>query len=213
MKILTVTPHKPIIYPPGIISLVLLPVFCLVFLNQHKAFVRQGAMDVTMWPPYGIKNLPKKYQVKFPPDRNYLAINLNGTDADDKVRLDYARLEVKKMLSDKDTAKGVNFHFGNHTKYWTYVNAIDICQTEGVQTYGITQDDIYALYVKPEIYDKPQYTFICGMGYRNQEMRNREKREERLQAINKKIKDYWPLGIPFLIMSFFAIRKLFLNLG
>lgn len=166
MKILTLTPHKPIIYPPGIISLVLLPVFCLVFLNQHKVFVRHGAMDVAMWSPNANKGLPKqyqdKYQVKFPPDRNYLAINLNGTDADDKIRLDYARLEIKRMLSAKDTVSAVNFHFGNHTKYWTYVNAIDICQTEDVRAYGITQDDIYAVYIKPKIYDESRSGFFVA---------------------------------------------------
>jgi len=215
MRILTLTPHKPIIYPPGIISLVFLPVFCLFFLYQHKAFVHQGYIDVTMWSPYWNKISPKEYQVKFPPDRDYLTINLDGNDAANKTRLDFARLEIREMLNSKDTHKGVRFHFGKTSKYWSYVQAYDICQVEGVPGYAQYQDDIYAVYVKPKIYDQVNSVGLLGndliMLPPSPEELNRRMWDERLQFIGKIAKAFWPIGIAFLTMTFFAVRKLFLK--
>jgi hypothetical protein len=211
MRILTLTPHKPIVYLPGMISLVFLPVFCLVFLFQHKAFVHQGYIDVAMWSPYWNKISPKEYQVKFPPDRNYLTINLDGNDAANKTRLDFARLEIREMLNSKDTHKGVKFHFGKTSKYWSYVQAYDICQVEGAPAYGQYQDDMYAMYIRPKVDDKPKYMFFCGTGQALQESINRELHKERLKAIDKMTRTFWPLGIVFLTMTFFAVRKLFLK--
>jgi hypothetical protein len=215
LKVLTLSPHKPIIYPPGIISLVLLPVFCLVFLNQHKAFVHQYAMDVTMYDPdWNAKKIPGIYHPLFPPVRDYLDINLDGNDAANKTRLDFARLEIREILDSKDIHKGVKFHFGKTSKYWSYVQAYDICQVEDAPAYGQYRDDMYVMYVRPKVYNNEETSsrFLFNdliMLPPSPEELNQRMWDKRLQLIGKITKGFWPIGIAFLTMSFFAIRKLF----
>lgn len=210
MRVLALTPHKPIFYPPGMISLVLLPVFCLVFLFQHKAFVNLGYIDVAMFDSgWDAKKISETYHIQFPPVRSYLDINLNGNDAANKTRLDFAQLAIREILDSKDTHKGVKFHFGKTSKYWSYVQAYDICQIEGVPGYGQYRDDLYVTYFEPKVDDDAGGGFFCGTMMLEQEARNREEHKERLKAIDKMVITFWPVGIAFLTMSFFAIRKLF----
>lgn len=158
MKILTLTPRKPIIYSPGMISLILLPLFCIVYLKQHKAFVHYSAMDIAVWSPDWNNRLPKRLQMEFPPVRNYLRINLDGNEIGDKARLDFARLEIRKMRASGDTERGINFHFWNTAKYQAFVTALDICQTENAGIFIPYKDDIYVMVPKRIIFKETDYT-------------------------------------------------------
>jgi hypothetical protein len=157
MKILTLTPRKPIIYTPGIISLILLPMFCLVYLKQDKAFVHYSAIDIAVWSPDWNNRLPKRLQMEFPPVRNYLRINLDGNEIGDKARLDFARLEIRKMLASGDTKRGIDFHFWNTAKYQDFITAIDICQTENADIYIPYKNDIYVIVPKRMIFKRADY--------------------------------------------------------
>ncbi|WP_295713366.1 hypothetical protein [Mucilaginibacter sp.] len=215
MKILTLTPRKPIIYPPGMISLFLLPMFCLLYLKQHKAFEGQSWMNVAMWSADFDKMLPEKYQHKFPASRNYLDINLDGNDVNDKIRLDFARLEVRRILATGDTIKGVDFHFGKTARYWTFINSLDILGTENAQMYGPYKDDIYFWYKKPQIYPKSKYGGFLANDIMILPLTSDEVSQRlwngRIAFLNKALKDFWAPGIVFLMMLFFAMRKLVVN--
>jgi hypothetical protein len=144
MKILTLSPHKPITYTPGLISLLLLPVFCLVFLHQHKDKLK--AMDVAYYSPEWNKRLPKAYQFKFPPDRSYINVNLTGNTNSDKSLLEFARMQIRTMLKARNNSIGVRIHFGPRVQYWAYVSALDICYSENAESWAPYQDDIFVVY-------------------------------------------------------------------
>lgn len=205
MRVLTLTPRKPIIYLPGVISLVLLPVFCLVFLFQHKAFVHLGYIDVAMYESgWDAKKISETYHAQFPPVRNYVDINLDGNDAAVKSRLDFARLEIREILQSKDTHKGVRFHFGKTSKYWSYVQAHNLCQIEGVLAYTPYQDDIYAGYVAPQK-DSKSYAMPCGgIRYTYVEIKTDQKIwEEQVQIIKK----FYAPALLFAMMTFFTVKR------
>ncbi|MFB0497589.1 hypothetical protein ABID99_003826 [Mucilaginibacter sp. OAE612] len=149
MKILTLAPHKPIAYAPGLISLVLFPVLCVLFFHKHKVFTQRNCIDLVMCDPSWPKLTPAEHKVRFPPDRSYIDVNLNGNPASDRSLLDFARMEIRTMLKTRNTTLGIRFHFGNKSRYWTYVNALNICYTEKVQSWMAYQDYIYVVYVKP----------------------------------------------------------------
>ena len=212
MKMLTLTPRKPIIYPPGIISLVLLPIFCLIYLNEHKAFAPRNMMTIAVWSPEGQQALPKKIQHKFPPERKYLRINLDGkNEADNKIRLDFARLQIREMLKLRDTIGGVDFHFGSEAKYWTFINALDICQTENAPAYAPYKDDIYVINVIPKktTGEKP---FICGNLSQNCSYLGLNYPGLTIPGFNQLTMFWGAPGIAFLMMMFFSLRKLYFNL-
>ncbi|WP_413666786.1 hypothetical protein ACEN9X_19890 [Mucilaginibacter sp. Mucisp86] len=148
MKILTLAPHKPITYVPGLISLVLFPMLCLMFLYQHKAFVHRGALNIAIVDPDMDRLIAKKYHVKIPPERSYTNVNLTGNAMGDQSLLEFARFEIKSMIRIKSKTLGIRFHFGNKMKYQTFVSVIDMCSVEEAIAWIPLNDDIYVFYVK-----------------------------------------------------------------
>lgn len=213
MKILTLTPRKPIIYyPSGIITLVLLPVFCLVYMSKHDLFTPANKMEITFWSPDLPKTLFKGTKQSILSKRKYFQINLDGkNDADDQIRLDFARLQIREMLKAKSFTDGVDFHFGVKAKYWTFVKALDICQVENVPSFLPYKDDLYAIYTKPEPIVE---TFICGNQFRSGDYHIGKSTYQELtfQFLTEQLKLFWAPALLFLIMTFFAFRKLYLNL-
>jgi hypothetical protein len=218
MKILTLTERKPIIYPPGIISLVLLPVLCLIYLNKHKAFDEQSCINVAVWSPDWAKGLPSKYQDEYPLDKKYLAINLDGDNANNKNRLDFARLEMRRIITSEDTTSGVDFHFDKKAQYWTFVAALDILQTENAEIYSAYKDDIHTWYKKIHNVSRPSYSFSFSLD--DDIIRLPPTHEEIIwrlwhngvKFIAKVLENFWAPCIIFFAMLFFSFRKLYLNL-
>lgn len=148
MKILTLTPHKPITYTPGLISLLLLPAFCLMFLYQHKAFNKLTALDIAYISPDWNRGMPKAYQFRFPPERSYIDVNFSGNALSDQSLLEFARIEIKSLIRAKNKTLGIHFHFGSKAKYQTFVSAIDMCYAEDDISWIPYQDDMYVVYTK-----------------------------------------------------------------
>jgi hypothetical protein len=215
MKVLTLNPRKPIIYLPGMISLVLLPVACLIFLNMHRPSAGLSWMDIVLWGPDMVKSFPEDYRY-FPLDRKYINITLDGDDNRNRAKLIFARSEVTKMLHSKDTVNGINIHFTDKSKYWAYVNAWDICLSQGVQNYRAYNDDfsiIYGRFQKMHTAPAPEIitslNIDSGMEYYSAEYIWEQKKK----ALSLALKVFWAPFLVFLLMTFFAIRKLYLNLG
>jgi hypothetical protein len=148
MKILSLTPHKRITYTPGMISLLLLPVFCLMFLHQHKAFTKLNGMSVVFMDDDWNRKLPAKYQFRFQDARSYIAVNFSGNTASDRSLLDFARSEIKTLIRTQNKTLGIRFHFNSKTQYQTFVSAIDMCSVDDGISWASYHDDIYVLYSK-----------------------------------------------------------------
>jgi hypothetical protein len=144
MKILALTLHKPITYAPGLIILMLLPALCFMFLYQHNAFAHKGVLNIAIVDP----DIAMKYHFTIPPERSYISVNFTGSVSDDQSLLDFARLEIKSMIRTKSKTLGIRFHFGNKTKYQTFVSVIDMCSADEAIAWISLKDDIYVLHVK-----------------------------------------------------------------
>ncbi len=157
--------RKKIYYIPGIISLTILP-----FLFIHFADKELKANSIAVIPiVLTDTNLPKKfpevfkdYKETFPPKRNYTDIVLTGNLKDDGIKLEFAQIKIRKILSANDPINGVHFQFGNSSQYWTFVKAIDILRIEGAKTYMLLDKDLWFYHFPP---DTTIVNWICGATY------------------------------------------------
>ena len=136
---------RRIYYLPGMISLVLLPLICIWYINPGKWFQHHGVLEVVMPDPPTRDSDKILYSISSLPKRNYHNINLTGEEFGDKVKLNNAQFELRRLLQEKDTINGLHIIFGNKTKYWEMVKAIDICKIENVQAYMLYRNDFWAL--------------------------------------------------------------------
>lgn len=109
--------------------------------------------------------LPKKFPglIKFPlsPSRDYFSITLSGDRKSDENKLDLSRVRLGEMLKQKNSAKGIRYHFEENAEYWSFIKALDICQVEGAKTYLPYENDLWVNHM-PDDTTEPLETFVCG---------------------------------------------------
>lgn len=196
-------------YPVGLVSLIMLPTLCIWYLYSHKAFKKSRAIEVNWW-----SNDWEKYNTF--PKRNYSVINITSNDRNDKIKLDSAQFEIRKLIISKDTTKGIRFVFENNSKYWTLIRAIDICKIEKANYFIPKDNDLWIInYVpKPIIKSDNSPMILCGTGsmrgvpYIESDEEIEENMIKKKQYILETAKAY-SLSIAFFsIMILIAIKRL-----
>jgi hypothetical protein len=214
MKLLNFQPHRKIKYAPGMVSLILLPLLCLGWLYYNKAFERKSLIDIAFYSPEWNKSLPKDLQFEFPPKRDFTVINLKGNDKNDKLNLQYAHILLNQWKSNKDTIQGINFHFGNKAKYWTFIGAINVLKAVDMGWYMAYKNDLYATYPRGYFKQSPGSECACSLegDIRSSPLSsNKESKRlwsERLTFIKYAVKNYWAQCLVFAVMLILTMLNL-----
>ena len=201
-------------YPAGLISLVLLPLLGYYYIYSKPAFEQKYVIEINTLSPQLIKNNPKIF-----PDpaklRQYKPILLTGNDIEDAIKLRQFQLEIRNMISNKDTIKGAQIIYGSKAKYNSFVESINICYKENASYWAPLNNNFYVIYRNPT---KQNYLqSFCGtseiQAYYDRLMRNEEERLHRIlhpvpqKSIIDIAKSFWPAGILYIIMVSLTARK------
>ena len=204
--------RKKIFYVPGLISLVFIPLFCLVYFYNINAFKVYGSLDISL---VSDKEEFEKYKIK--DLRKYKDFIFNGEKTQElklqelklqELKLQELKFFVRDLVRKYDTINGAKIHFGLKTDYNTFVNVIDILTTEKVPTWAPFKDDMYVLASgKPK--QKEDHRFFCGTGAYS------EKNTLRIEEENRK-KELFIFQVSFLrqqwIIFLGYLGILFLNI-
>ncbi len=79
------------------------------------------------------------------PKRDYKLINLTGNEELDCIKLNEAQLLIKDLVNSKDRNKGLKFHISDTTKFWTFIEVINICFTEKSKTFIPYKNTVWVL--------------------------------------------------------------------
>ena len=91
-------------------------------------------------------NILKKWKV---PPRQYLVVTFTGDTATDRIKMNFGRLYVRDMLRSKDTVHAIDFHFGDSSRYSTFVGVLSICWEKDAKLFPATDSGIKVLYWLP----------------------------------------------------------------
>jgi len=80
------------------------------------------------------------------PKREYLNIELDSSQAQNKVSLDFAQLYIHQIIAKEDTIHGVHFHFGSGAKYEHLIRVLDVLISERAERYQALPEDIWFFY-------------------------------------------------------------------
>lgn len=186
-------------YPAGAISLILLPVFCLLYFKHGGVFEKPHAMRVYCMEKPGAKPSSLDF---IPLKRNDLEITLNGDDQEAKIKLDFARVFVKQMVSEQDTVNGIRFKFTEKAKYWMFVRALDICKVENAPPFVTLENDVRAYYWVREK-STPFLPLLgnCMVDDRLEKWLAQEREETRRRSYRDYLHSLWPAGLLFMFMA------------
>ncbi len=146
-------PHKKLYYTSGLISLLLLPILCVLYVQKTKVFERLYAIELNAWTPLMSEYwVMEGYDYYIHPQRNYLNIYLTGNEKEDRTKLDFVQLQLRDLVKSKDTLSGVHIVLGNNSKYWEFVEIINISMKEKARRFTYVGNDFwfFNFYPKPK---------------------------------------------------------------
>lgn len=204
--------RKPIIYIPGLISLVALPVLIAWIFNTQRPFTDR-VIEVNYRVCCSLDNKErllhwacrnKKYC-----DGHFKEIILTGNDSQDMKSIRLSIPFIKRVRLAQDSLKGVRYHFDDKARYWAFVKVLDTLQTEGANVYPKADGDIWVFnigipYIKVE---KP--ILICGSGHFVSSLNNQENELSGEAYWLDYLRYLWPSGLLLISMVILGLTNLY----
>jgi hypothetical protein len=231
MKNVSQFKESRIYYSTGMISLILLPVFCLLNINEQLELKKQRFIEVNWWDESLGEFWKNEYSFSKFPRRNYTNINISDNKNENTQNLLLAKQEIKKLISTQDTSIGIHFHFDMNATYSSFIKVIEICKNEKAKIYVVDDNDVwvynYKTILKTEIphikvneKDIP-LPMLCGTSdhdypreivnlYSAEEQARiyREEKYGKLIFVFSYIKKYWVSCLLFIVMTVLSIKRL-----
>lgn len=129
--------RKKIFYVPGMISLVFIPLFCLIYFCFSIFFKINAGID------FALVDDQNFLENKVYSRRQYKIFNFNETEFQNEIKLEKMKFYLRDLIKNRDTVNGVIAHFGSQTKYKTFINVLDVLGIEKAPIYVLYKDDFY----------------------------------------------------------------------
>lgn len=145
------TPAK-LLYVPGMISLAMLPVLIVAFLNQRDDQRKQQVCVEIIWsreasdPP---PNAGNDRHITPWPKRTWLRLEFTGDPATDRTKLEFSRLYLHDIVDNPDTEDGVHFVMNKTANYGAFVSILNMLLAEKISRYAVRDDGIWVTNFPP----------------------------------------------------------------
>lgn len=130
--------RKRIFYVPGMISLVLIPLFCFYHFYKVNAFKVYSSLE------FSVPNKEDFEKYKVRDLRRYKIFDFNG-EMSEKNKLEEMTFYLRDLKVKKDTINGIQIHFGPKANYQTFISSIEILTVEKAPTWIINDNDIFVI--------------------------------------------------------------------
>ncbi|WP_329805504.1 hypothetical protein [Flavobacterium facile] len=202
--------HKSkIYYSAGFISIILLPILCVLNSKNNEAFTNCCSIDIQIWDGKE-DDLGNKGLTKFLNSKKYTTVNLNGDSVIDLKKIDKAAIKIKGITLSKDSIRGVKFHFGPNSDYATFIRVLDVLAIQKAGFYVPYKDDIFVANPKPIRSTSKQiniipHIFKCGYSSLN------EQNDNFIDWLfwKEKFKKYYLVIILYFLMVFFQFKSMY----
>jgi hypothetical protein len=203
--------QRKIQYVPGMISLILLPILCVWYLNEHKNVERVIEFH------YPVKYHPHDINIlcSYPYDtsclslpynrRKYCVFKLNGNSVDDSLLLIKFNEKLQHIVQSEDTISGLQVTFGDSVQYKYFIKTINICLHDTfLPIYTVYEDNLWYFHRKhsPKFKKTTRDNYIK---YKNGKLNN-QKIKHNISQDEKKIIAFWPFFLVFIGFSLISIR-------
>ena len=198
---------KKIYYSAGLISIILLPIICILHLKSIDAFTHYGVINFQMWDGKE-ENIGTKGISEFLNSKKYTIVTLTGNNNSDKTKLDIAEKNVRKLILSNDSVSGIKFHFGEKSEYWTFIRVLDILANEKAKFYVPYKDDIWFTNPKIRKINKNlKHIKLVYCGYRPNYINESE--SIKWDEIKEIVSKYYLSIIAYLLMLVFTIKRIY----
>lgn len=213
--------RRRIYYIPGIISLIFLPIICIIYLKNNTIKTEERAIEIVM---------PRKYNpiangrnsdvfdtaVLSRPEniRKYREIRMSDNFEENNEKITEFKQSVEKLVLTKDTLNGVHLTMSSTTTYNEFIKLLDICFSSTIVCrFIVFEDNIWYQYKNFDSIEVSQVKAYKEERLRNQKEKQKEKiiarsielsRETFFQRLESLL-EIWPWLIGYLALGFISI--------
>ena len=207
--------HKKIFYAPGMISLLFIPLFCLIFFYSQNSFVEYNCMDIGFLDDKSFQEIKAKYG--FPIPRKYENFVFNNKEKLQIDKFKTLKLSLQKLKKDYDTVKGIKIHLGEHCDYASYIRLINIMYETKMPTWIHYKNDIWVLIGNKSKKKKAEnhVRMNCGtqeyVDLEKSILLELEKENKKKEFLNSFYKNKWMILIGYIgivVLNIFSLIKL-----
>lgn len=207
-------PHKKLYYTSGLISLLLLPILCVLYLQKQGASNPIFSIEYKEIFHHGNISLRSKE------NKAYKTYCLSGDEVSDTKILKSVHEQMHELVTKKDAKSGVLVRFSNKSNFSSFIEILNICYKENIQRYEFYNDEFklyYSSFNYDELINKDQSSDyeICGTARISQSTLSEEAVKQNQIIRNLKetpvslIIFYILLSTLFLFMCGSEIRRIF----
>ncbi|MEA9412692.1 hypothetical protein [Flavobacterium sp. PL02] len=193
--------NSKIYYSAGLISIMLLPILCILYLKKNDAFTSYNSIKLEPWNE-------ENYKEEIVPiinSKKFTAVNLTGNSTSDKAKLNAAEKRIKELIATKDSINGIKFHFEDKSEYWSFIKVLEILETQNAKFYVPYKNDIWFAYSRGE--KKKTIFRVCGDFRRIIPIDEKNFKIEWQEIIEITKKFYLPI-IAYILMLFFTFKRI-----
>jgi len=190
--------YKKIKYYPGLISIIVLPIFCVLFLKNNYDSKRQTAISLTTWS----EDFFYDETMYILNNRKFKKVVFTGDLYLDEMKLKTSQKEIQSLISNYDTLNGIQFNFEANSHYKTYVNLLEILQLENARYYISYKNNIW--FTNPTIPKNAFNSVNCGF---NPKPIDEYEQINTYELIKSFIEKYYYLGLIYFFLCYLGIRS------
>ncbi len=143
---------RKVFFPTGIISLIFLPLFCLVYFYYHHSFQKYSVLELNYLGSKSLRKMNPRFRPVLP-QREFHRIELTGDTQVDRVKLDYVQVYIREIVARKDTVHGIHLVLKDEVKYTNLVRAIDIPYIEKLEQWWMNEKGIWYFEIPKSSFD------------------------------------------------------------
>ena len=137
---------KKLRYIPGIISIILLPILGIWYMNKHNYFQQLSAHSFTAIDFAEIERINEEYEYVTISNefekRIYKEVTLNH-DKNAEITFKYIDQFVDNVIQTRDTINGLKIHFEKNATYNEFIEVLNIFSERGAQMYLLDNNTMY----------------------------------------------------------------------
>jgi len=127
------------IYLPGLISLILIPLFSIGYFYFSGKFEKHRAIQINYYDPGNPFWAPI-------PVRNYQKVVITRDVEDTRAKIYFIKNKISEIIKINDTINGIQVQFSKDAKYDHFVQCINMLRVEGVRYYIAEKNNLWILH-------------------------------------------------------------------
>lgn len=205
--------HRKIFYFPGMISLLVLPLLCMLYFYQNRVFTEYQSMNIYLSKSGTFVKFENGKLIPIYPKRNYNTIYLTDNESLNEIKINEIRTKTKNLSKDNDSINGIKINF-KKSNYQNFITVLDNLAIDNIPLYCLDDYEINVICNPPKKSEtqlsKLKLMPTCGNYEANKDYFEKLERDKIYEQNIKYFKQKWQILLAYfglVMLNIFTILK------